>query len=71
MRVPGNRYLPIAMEGRPQARLEQLRRQHVAVLDVLDAAGWERTGGVGSTARAVILIGGGAATCRGVAINLC
>jgi DinB superfamily len=26
------------------ARLEQLRRQHVAVLEALDASGWQRTG---------------------------
>jgi hypothetical protein len=26
------------------ARLEQLRREHLAVLDGLDASGWERTG---------------------------
>ena len=31
-------------EERALARLEQLRGQHLAVLDALDAPGWERTG---------------------------
>jgi DinB superfamily len=37
------RYLGLDLAGE-LARLEQLRRQHVAVLEGLDAAGWERTG---------------------------
>jgi hypothetical protein len=33
------------------ARLEQLRRDHLAVLEALDAAGWERTAAMENTAR--------------------
>jgi hypothetical protein len=36
-------YLELDLEAE-LARLEQLRSQHLAVLDTLDAAGWERTG---------------------------
>jgi DinB family protein len=36
-------YLELDLEGE-LARLEQLRRQHLTVLDTLDAANWERTG---------------------------
>jgi hypothetical protein len=37
------RYLDLDLE-QELARLEQLRGQHLAVLDALDAPGWERTG---------------------------
>jgi DinB superfamily len=37
------RYLELDLEGE-LARLEQLRAEHLAVLDGLDRAGWERTG---------------------------
>ncbi len=37
------RYLELDLEGE-LARLEQLRREHLAVLEDLDRAGWERTG---------------------------
>jgi hypothetical protein len=36
-------YLDLDLEGE-LARLEQLRREHLAVLEGLDASGWERTG---------------------------
>jgi hypothetical protein len=36
-------YLGLDLEGE-LARLEQLRREHLAVLEGLDGAGWERTG---------------------------
>jgi hypothetical protein len=36
-------YLGLDLAGE-LAQLEQLRRQHVAMLEGLDAAGWERTG---------------------------
>jgi hypothetical protein len=36
-------YLELDLAGE-LARLEELRRQHLAVLQGLDAAGWERTG---------------------------
>jgi hypothetical protein len=36
-------YLELDLEGE-LARLGQLRSQHLAVLDTLDAANWERTG---------------------------
>jgi hypothetical protein len=36
-------YLELDLEGE-LARLEQLRREHLVVLEALDAAGWERTG---------------------------
>jgi len=36
-------YLDLDLEAE-LARFEQLRGQHLAVLDTLDAAGWERTG---------------------------
>jgi DinB superfamily len=36
-------YLDLDLEGE-LARVEQLRGQHLAVLEVLDAPGWERTG---------------------------
>jgi hypothetical protein len=37
------RYLDLDLQGE-LARLEQLRREHVGVLEVLDGSGWERTG---------------------------
>ena len=37
------RYLDLDLDHE-LARLEQLRRDHLAVLDVLDGPGWERTG---------------------------
>ena len=37
------RYLELDLE-QELARLEQLRGRHLAVLEALDAAGWERTG---------------------------
>jgi hypothetical protein len=37
------RYLDLGLEGE-LARLEQLRVDHLAVLEGLDRAGWERTG---------------------------
>jgi hypothetical protein len=37
------RYLDLELEGE-LARLEQLRRQHLALLEGLDESGWERTG---------------------------
>ena len=37
------RYLDLDLEGE-LARLEQLRADHLAVLEGLDGAGWERTG---------------------------
>jgi hypothetical protein len=37
------RYLDLDLEGE-LARLLQLRREHLAVLDGLDGAGWQRTG---------------------------
>jgi hypothetical protein len=37
------RYLDLDLEGE-LARLERLRREHLAVLEGLDRAGWERTG---------------------------
>ena len=37
------RYLGLELAGE-LARLEQLRRQHLAMLEALDDAGWERTG---------------------------
>ena len=37
------RYLDLDLEGE-LARLEQLRRDHLAVLDALDGPGWERSG---------------------------
>jgi hypothetical protein len=37
------RYLNLDLK-QELARLEQLRRDHLAVLEALDAAGWERTG---------------------------
>jgi DinB superfamily len=36
-------YLDLDLEGE-LARLEELRRQHLDVLEALDASGWERTG---------------------------
>ena len=36
-------YLGLELAGE-LARLEQLRRQHLAMLEALDDAGWERTG---------------------------
>jgi hypothetical protein len=36
-------YLDVDLEGE-LTRLEQLRREHLAVLEGLDGAGWERTG---------------------------
>jgi hypothetical protein len=36
-------YLDLDLEGE-LTRLEQLRREHLAVLEGLDGAGWERTG---------------------------
>ena len=36
-------YLDLDLNQEPD-RLEQLRRQHLALLEALDASGWERTG---------------------------
>jgi DinB superfamily len=43
-------YLDLDLEGE-LARLEELRREHLAVLEGLDASGWERTGRHGQHGR--------------------
>jgi hypothetical protein len=44
------RYLDLHLEGE-LARLEELRRQHLALLEGLDGPGWERTGRHGQHGR--------------------
>jgi DinB superfamily len=44
------RYLELELEGE-LARLEELRRQHLALLEGLDGSGWERTGRHGQHGR--------------------
>ena len=44
------RYLELELEGE-LARLEELRRQHLSLLEGLDGSGWERTGRHGQHGR--------------------